>query len=50
MLDDEPRRAAMGRAGADRVRERYTWERVAAQTEQSYRAVLRAGVAKLAAT
>jgi glycosyltransferase involved in cell wall biosynthesis len=50
MLDDEPRRAAMGRAGADRVRELYTWERVAARTEQSYRAVLRAGVAKLAAS
>jgi glycosyltransferase involved in cell wall biosynthesis len=50
MLDDEPRRAAMGRAGADRVRELYTWERVATQTEQSYRAVIRAGVAKLAAT
>ena len=47
LLDDEPRRAAMGRAGADRVRELYTWERVAAQTEQSYRAVLRARVAKL---
>ena len=50
MLNDEPRRAAMGRAGADRVRELYTWERVAEQTEQSYRGVLRAGVAKLAAS
>ena len=50
MLNDEPRRAAMGRAGADRVRELYTWKRVAEQTERSYRGVLRAGVAKLAAS
>jgi glycosyltransferase involved in cell wall biosynthesis len=47
LLDDEPRRAAMGRAGADRVRRLYTWERVAEQTEQSYRQVLGAKVAKL---
>jgi len=50
LLDDEPRRAAMGRAGVDRVRELYTWERIAEQTEQSYRSVLRAGVSKLAAS
>jgi D-inositol-3-phosphate glycosyltransferase len=50
LLDDEPRRAAMGRAGADRVRQLYTWERVAEQTEQSYRQVLGAGVAKLEAS
>ena len=50
LLNDEPRRAAMGRAGADRVRELYTWERVAEQTEQSYREVLQAGVAKLEAS
>ncbi len=50
MLDDRRGRAAMGRAGADRVRELYTWERVAEQTEQSYREVLRAGVAKLEAS
>ena len=50
LLNDEPRRAAMGRAGADRVRELYTWERIAAQTERSYRDVLRAGVAKLEAS
>jgi len=44
LLDDEPRRAAMGRAGACRVRELYTWERVAELSEQSYRKVLRTGV------
>ncbi len=50
LLEDEPRRTAMGRAGADRVRELYTWERIAEQTEQSYRQVLGAGVAKLEAS
>jgi D-inositol-3-phosphate glycosyltransferase len=50
LLDDEPRRIAMGRAGADRVRRLYTWERVAEQTEQSYGTVRRARVAKLAAS
>jgi glycosyltransferase involved in cell wall biosynthesis len=50
LLDDEPRRAAMGRAGADRVRRLYTWERIAEQTEQSYRQVLGAKVAKLEAS
>jgi D-inositol-3-phosphate glycosyltransferase len=50
VLNDEPRRAAMGRAGVDRVRELYTWERIAEQTEQSYREVLQARVAKLEAS
>ena len=50
LLNDEPRRAAMGRAGLERVRELYTWERIAEQTEQSYREVLRAGVSNLEAS
>jgi glycosyltransferase involved in cell wall biosynthesis len=50
VLKDAPRRAAMGRAGVDRVRKLYTWERVAEQTEQSYREVLQARVAKLEAS
>ena len=50
LLDDETLRAAMGRAGVDRVRELYTWERIAEQTEQSYRAVLPAGVSNLGAS
>jgi D-inositol-3-phosphate glycosyltransferase len=50
LLNDEPRRAAMGRAGAARVRELYTWERIAEQTEQSYREVVRAGVSDLEAS
>jgi glycosyltransferase involved in cell wall biosynthesis len=50
LLNDEPRRAAMGRAGAARVRELYTWERIAEQTEQSYREVVRAEVSDLEAS
>jgi glycosyltransferase involved in cell wall biosynthesis len=50
LLYDEPRRGAMGRAGVDRVREFYTWERVAEQTEWSYASVLRAGVSNLEAS
>jgi D-inositol-3-phosphate glycosyltransferase len=36
LLADAERRAALGRAGAERVRERYTWSRVAADTENVY--------------
>jgi glycosyltransferase involved in cell wall biosynthesis len=34
-------RAAMGRAGAARARDRYRWDTVAAATERAYRALLR---------
>jgi glycosyltransferase involved in cell wall biosynthesis len=40
LLSDERRRAAMGRAGAARVKECYTWQRVAEQSEHSYRRAL----------
>jgi len=33
-------RLAMGRSGAERVRDLYTWQRIAAQTERSYQTVL----------
>jgi glycosyltransferase involved in cell wall biosynthesis len=36
LLDDPERRAAMGRAGAAHARERYSWERIAAETEAVY--------------
>jgi glycosyltransferase involved in cell wall biosynthesis len=51
LLSDEQRRATMGRAGVERVRNRYTWQRVAARTEQSYRRALhtRSTVSNLAA-
>jgi glycosyltransferase involved in cell wall biosynthesis len=50
LLDDPQRRAAMGRAGAERVKNRYSWQRVAELTEQSYRRALqaRAALSKIA--
>jgi glycosyltransferase involved in cell wall biosynthesis len=39
LLDDPARAAAMGAAGQQKVRARYTWERVAAATEAVYRAL-----------
>src|SRR5690606_15088111 len=46
LLDDPARLAAMGVAGAERVRRRFTWERVAAATEAAYaRVVARPGAA-----
>ncbi len=36
VLRDDERRAAMGRAGAERVKDRYSWQRIAEQTEQTY--------------
>ncbi|WP_068187400.1 glycosyltransferase [Mycobacterium sp. UM_CSW] len=36
LLDDGRRRAAMGRAGRDRARARYTWDRIATDTERVY--------------
>ncbi len=41
LLSDEHRRAAMGRAGAERVRRYYGWEQVAERTEESYARALR---------
>jgi D-inositol-3-phosphate glycosyltransferase len=40
LLSDPERRAALGRAGARRARSRYSWDRVAAQTLQSYEDLL----------
>ncbi len=42
LLANDGRRAAMGRAGAERTRHRYSWARVAAMTETTYRSVLAA--------
>ncbi len=39
LLADPPRRAAYGTAGADRVRARYSWSRVAADTSAVYEEV-----------
>jgi glycosyltransferase involved in cell wall biosynthesis len=39
LLDDPARRRALGAAGARRARRRYGWDRVAADTLRSYRAV-----------
>ncbi|MDP9435962.1 MAG: glycosyltransferase [Actinomycetota bacterium] len=44
LLTDEPRRRQYGAAGARRARARYTWDRVAALTLQSYDDLLPAGV------
>jgi glycosyltransferase involved in cell wall biosynthesis len=43
LLGDQPRRRRLGRAGVQRVRSRYTWERVAADTEAVYGGVVRQG-------
>lgn len=40
LLADPAGRAELGRAGAARVRSRYTWDRVAADTERVYRRML----------
>lgn len=40
LLEDTARRTAMGRAGRERARVRYTWDRVAADTERSYEKVV----------
>jgi len=40
LLASEPRRYALGVAGLSRVQERFTWSRVAEQTEGIYRSVL----------
>jgi type III pantothenate kinase len=40
LLSDETRRRAMGCAGAERVQHCYSWQRIAEQTEHSYRRAL----------
>ncbi|HKU30852.1 glycosyltransferase [Arthrobacter sp. NyZ413] len=42
LLGDPALRVEMGRAGIRRARSRYSWERVAADTEKAYRSVLAA--------
>jgi D-inositol-3-phosphate glycosyltransferase len=48
LLADPALRAEMGRVGARRVRSRYTWDRIAADTEKAYRSVLAAGLSRQA--
>jgi len=48
LLADAPRRAAYGAAGVRRVRRHYTWERVAADTEEVYGCVAADAVAPVA--
>lgn len=48
LLGNPELRADMGRAGARRARSRYSWERVAADTEKAYRSVLAAGLSRQA--
>jgi glycosyltransferase involved in cell wall biosynthesis len=40
-LRDARRRTEMGRAGAERVRRRYSWSRIAAETLEVYRGIIR---------
>ncbi|GAB4100937.1 glycosyltransferase family 1 protein [Sinomonas halotolerans] len=40
LADDPALRASLGAAGVERARSRYTWDRVAADTERVYRAML----------
>ncbi|MGR0161515.1 glycosyltransferase [Paenarthrobacter nitroguajacolicus] len=44
LLGDPDLRAGMGRAGARRACSRYSWERIAADTEKAYRSVLAASL------
>ncbi|WP_129338352.1 glycosyltransferase [Cellulomonas endophytica] len=46
LLDDEPRRRAMGRAARRRAVARYSWSRVAAQTASHYRSLTGGGLAR----
>jgi glycosyltransferase involved in cell wall biosynthesis len=41
LLDDEVLRSRLGRAGRQRVLQRYTWDRVAAATAEVYQGVVR---------
>jgi len=49
LLADPALRADMGRAGTRRARSRYSWDRVAADTEKAYWSVLAAGLPRQAA-
>jgi glycosyltransferase involved in cell wall biosynthesis len=46
LLADPALRAEMGRAGNRRARSRYSWDRIAADTEKAYRSVLAAGLSR----
>ncbi|BCW03953.1 glycosyltransferase [Arthrobacter sp. NtRootA1] len=48
LLGDPALRAEMGRAGSRRARSRYSWDRIAADTEKAYRSVLAAGLSRQA--
>ncbi|MFJ4209483.1 glycosyltransferase [Paenarthrobacter sp. NPDC089675] len=48
LLADPALRAEMGRAGMRRARSRYSWDRIAADTEKAYRSVLAAGLSRQA--
>jgi len=48
LLADPALRAEMGRAGYRRARSRYSWDRIAADTEKAYRSVLAAGLPRQA--
>ncbi|QQQ62391.1 glycosyltransferase [Paenarthrobacter ureafaciens] len=48
LLGDPALRADMGKAGLRRARSRYSWDRIAADTEKAYRSVLAAGLSRQA--
>lgn len=48
LLGNPGLRADMGAAGARRARSRYTWDRIAADTEKAYRSVMAAGLSRRA--
>jgi glycosyltransferase involved in cell wall biosynthesis len=48
LLGDPALRAGMGKAGLRRARSRYSWDRIAADTEKAYRSVLAAGLSRQA--
>lgn len=48
LLADPASRADMGKAGMRRARSRYSWDRIAADTEKAYRSVLAAGLSRQA--
>lgn len=50
LLDDPDRREALGRAGRARAESRYTWQKVAADSERVYERLLAGAVAVAAPT
>ncbi len=48
LLDDPELRAALGAAGRERVLARFTWERAAELTVESYRAAIATGAGRRA--